>query len=290
MKSEIIYLEGDGAKPLVIFIHGLGMDAAMWAEPALARILGGKFPLSVLLGDAEMKTSFHDLKDQGFPVLAWSQTRPAGPIFIAVEELKELVMAYSEKAPKGIVLIGHSRGGLIARRILQECVAPIRAVITIAAPHKGSSMAKWVVSFSPLSATLKKIMDLGDKEVRTSLHRVITFLSGHEIREMLPGSDFLTGLSEIRQPGFFVASIGGTDPALVRIGATSLPNLLATVLPEKMIPDELREGKGDGFVTAESAIYPGGDEHKDFHVHHAGLIFDRVVREYVKKTVLSLPH
>jgi hypothetical protein len=55
-----------------------------------------------------------------------------------------------------------------------------------------------------------------------------------------------------------------------------------------MIPDELREGKADGFVTAESAIYPGGDEHKDFHVHHAGLIFDRGIREYVMKSVLSL--
>jgi hypothetical protein len=50
----------------------------------------------------------------------------------------------------------------------------------------------------------------------------------------------------------------------------------------------MREGKADGFVTAESAVYPGGDEHRDFHVHHAGLIFDRGVREYVMKRVLSL--
>lgn len=149
-------------------------------------------------------------------------------------------------------------------------------------------MAKWVVSLFPLSTALKKILDLGDKEVRTSLHRVITFLSGHEIREMLPGSDFLKGLSDKRQPGFLVASVGGTDPALVRIGATSLPNLLASVLPDRIMPDELREGMADGFVTAESAIYPGGDEHKDFHVHHAGLMFDRGVRQYVMKSVLSL--
>ena len=288
MRSEIFYFEGDHAKPLVIFIHGMGMDAAMWVQPALARVLGGKYPLSILLGDAEMKTSFHDLRDRCFPVLAWSQARPGGPALIAVEELKELVMAYSVKAPAGIVLIGHSRGGLIARRFLQECITPIRGVITIATPHKGSSMAQWVVSLSPLSAAVKKIMDLGDKGVRTSLHRVISFLSGHEIREMLPGSAFLTGLSERRQPGFFIASIGGTDPALVKIGATPLPNLLAALFPDRMIPDEMREGKADGFVTAESAVYPGGDEHRDFHVHHAGLIFDRGVREYVMKRVLSL--
>jgi pimeloyl-ACP methyl ester carboxylesterase len=288
MKSEIFYFKGDRAKPLVIFIHGMGMDAAMWAEPELARVLGGKYPLSILLGGAEMKTPFHDLKDQGYPVLTWSQTRPAGPALIAVEELKELALAYAAKAPAGMVLIGHSRGGLIARRFLQECVAPIRGVITIATPHKGSSMAKWVVYLSPLLAAVQKIMDLGDKEVRTSLHRVITFLSGHAIREMLPGSAFLTSLAERRQPGFFIASIGGTDPALVRIGSTPLPDLLAAVLPERMIPDELKEGKADGFVTAESAIYPGGDEHKDFHVHHAGLVFDRGIREYVMTSVLSL--
>jgi pimeloyl-ACP methyl ester carboxylesterase len=288
MKSEMFYFEGDHAKPLIIFIHGMGMDASMWADPVLARVLGGKYPLSILLGDAEMKSSFHDLRDQGFSVLAWSQTRPAGPALIAVEELKELVVAYSAKAPAGMVLIGHSRGGLIARRFLQECDASIKGIITIATPHKGSSLAKWVVSLSPLSAAVKKIMDLSDKEVRTSLHRVITFLSGHEIREMLPGSAFLTALSERRQPGLFIASIGGTDPALVRIGATPVPNLLAAVLPERMIPDELRQGRADGFVTAESAVYPRGDEHKNFHVHHAGLMFDHGVREYVMKTVLSL--
>jgi len=288
MKYEIFYFEGDRAKPLVIFIHGMGMDAAMWAEPARARVLGGRYPLSILLGDAEMETPFDDLKDLGYPVLAWSQTRPAGPALIAVEELKELVLAYSAKAPAGMVLIGHSRGGLIARRFLQESVAPIRGVITIAAPHKGSSVAKWVVFVAPLCAALDKILDLGDKEVRTSLHRVITFLSGHEIREMLPGSDFLSALSERRPPGVFIASIGGTDPTLIRIGATPLPKLLAAVLPHRMIPDELREGKADGFVTAESAIYPDGDAHKDFHVHHAGLIFDSGVREYIIKAVLSL--
>ena len=87
MKSEIFYSEGHREKPLVIFVHGMGMNAAMWAEPAVARILGGKYPLSVLLGDVEMRTSFHDLKALGFPVLAWSQKRPAGPALLAVEEL-----------------------------------------------------------------------------------------------------------------------------------------------------------------------------------------------------------
>ena len=51
MKNEIFYFEGDRAKPLVIFIHGMGMDANMWAKPALARVLGGKYPLSVLIED-----------------------------------------------------------------------------------------------------------------------------------------------------------------------------------------------------------------------------------------------
>jgi hypothetical protein len=288
MKNEIFYFEGDRAKPLVIFIHGMGMDANMWAKPALARVLGGKYPLSVLIEDKKPKSSFHDLKAKGYPVVAWSQKRPAGPVCVAVEELSEIVASYESKSDIGIILVGHSRGGLIARLFSQEHNATVRGIITIGTPHKGSSMAKWVIYVSPITTALKTLMDRNDEEVKSAMHRVLDFLSGDEIKEMLPGSDLLKSLSNKRTPGTCIVSIGGTDPALVKIGKTSLPGILSEIVPEKMLPDEMKKGKGDGLVSAESAVYPGCDEHRNFHAHHAGLIFDRESREYIVDVVTSL--
>ncbi len=287
---NIIFHPGDTNKPLVIFTHGLGMDANMWAEPAKARVLGGKFPLSILLDGAELRTSFHDLSDLGYPVLAWSQKRPSGPSQLAGNELAELVESFRVNSQHGIILIGHSRGGLIARRYLQEHEVPVKALITIASPHKGSSMAKWAVYVSPLTTTLKTILDLSDKDVSTAMHRVLNFLSGQDIREMLPGSDFLMSLDDKRKKEVRILSIGGTDPSLVKIRGIALPTLLAKIFPDSMIPDELIDGKGDGMVSAESAIYPGGDEHRDFSAHHAALVFNREVRNYILKIVTGLSY
>ncbi len=288
MKSELIYSEGDREKPLVIFIHGMGMNAAMWSDPARARILGGRYPLSILLDDAEPKTSFHDLKDLGYPVLAWSQKRPAGPAILAVEELKQLVRRYPGKSHAGIVLIGHSRGGIIARRFLQDASAPVQGVITVSAPHAGSTMAKWVEYVSPLSAALQKILDVRDEEMKSAVHRVVNFLNGKGIKEMLPGSDFLSGLSGERAVDAHIVSIGGTNPALIKIGKISLPAILSAIVSEASLPDEMREGKGDGFVSAAAAVYPGGDQHRNFYAHHAALIFDRGVRDYIRTVVCAL--
>ena len=288
MKNEIFYFEGDRAKPLVIFIHGMGMDANMWAKPALARVLGGKYPLSSLIEGKELITSFHDLSAKRYPVLAWSQKRPAGPVCVAVKELSEIVANYEPKSDAGIILVGHSRGGLIARLFSQEHNATVRGIITIGTPHRGSSMAKWVIYVSPITAALKRLMDRNDEEVKSAMHRVLAFLSGAEIKEMLPGSDLLKSLSNKRMPETSIVSIGGTDPALVKIGKTSLPSILSAILPENMLPEEMQEGKGDGFVSAESAVYPGCDEHRNYHAHHAGLIFDRDVREYIVNIVTSL--
>jgi len=264
------------------------MDAAMWAEPERARILGGKYPLSALLGEAELRTSFHDLKDSGFPVLAWSQKRPAGPVSAALKELRDIVRTYEQKSDAGIILVCHSRGGLIARLFLHDYRIRVRGVITIGTPHQGSSMSKLATYVSPIAAALKSIMDRNDREMRSAAHRVFAFLSSYEMKEMVPGSDFLKSISYERPTGTLIISVGGTDPALVKFDKSSLPSILSGIMPEKMLPEEMREGKGDGFVSAESAVCPGGDEHRDFHAHHAGLIFNRDVREYIMKVIISL--
>lgn len=288
MKQEETYFQGDRLKPLIIFIHGMGMDAKMWSSPALARILGGKYPLSALIKGKELKNSFHDLRERGYSVLAWSQKRPAGPIGASVEELMEIIRIYRSKSETGIIIVSHSRGGLIARLFLQICNVQIRGSITIGTPHKGSSVATLAVHALPITAVLKSLMEWKDKDVRSAMHRVLNFLSSDEMKEMLPGSAFLRSLSDEGTPGVRVVSIGGTDPALVCVGSTSLLSILSRLMPERLLPEEMREGKGDGFVSAVSAVYPGGDEHRNFHANHADLIFDCEAREYILKVVESL--
>ena len=112
MKQETFFFGGDRAKPLVIFIHGMGMDANMWVEPVTARVMGGKYPLSVLIEGKELQSSFHDLRAKGYPVLTWSQRRPAGPVGVSVDELSEIIENYNSNSDAGIILVGHGGGGL----------------------------------------------------------------------------------------------------------------------------------------------------------------------------------
>ena len=73
--------------------------------------------------------------------------------------------------------------------------------------------------------------------------------------------------------------MGGTSPALINVpGLFSLPGSLERLLPGELLPPEMRPGKGDGLVTAQSAIMPGTQEHLDFEVNHAAVAVDPGVR------------
>ena len=163
MRMEVIVHTGDRKKPALIFIHGLGMDKNIWSDPANSRVLGGMFPMSILLNKntfpapkdkiaSPCETLFHDLRSRGYPVVTWSQKRPAGPMDLAVSELDEIVGIARGLTETGIVLIGHSRGGLIARKYLMTNAQDVRGLITISTPHKGSSVAKIGEYLSPLGS------------------------------------------------------------------------------------------------------------------------------------------
>src|SRR5512147_1836003 len=168
-------------KPWMVLIHGLGMTHRSWTDPFAEGLLKGaisfdyvltdmrpssappRFPGSGFLGcspplrlSQRPPVSFWEfLKKNGYGIIAWSQEKPHGPIAEAVSELQ----AVFSKIPgrKKIALIGHSRGGLIARKFLQERRTgweKVSAVILLGVPHFGSSLAKstgiidWVLSLS----------------------------------------------------------------------------------------------------------------------------------------------
>ena len=91
----------------------------------------------------------------------------------------------------GIILIGHSRGGLIARKYLFKQDKSIKGLITISTPHKGSSVAKIAKYLSPLVSMINPLVPNGDKGTLSfSIKRILDFLKSRALKELLPDSKF----------------------------------------------------------------------------------------------------
>ena len=61
--------------------------------------------------------------------------------------------------------------------------------------------------------------------------------------------------------------------------------MVSKIIPGKIIPKEMREGCGDGLVSAASSVLPNADEHLNFPVNHASVLFDKRVRDYILRSV-----
>ncbi len=272
-------------------MHGMGMDMRVWTNPEEARVLGGTYPINVLLREkaVDLRNSFHDVKALGYPILSWSQSRPAGPVKMAVAELKELMKLYSGPAKSGAILICHSRGGLIGRKYLEEESLSVRGIITLATPHHGTTMAQWAVYVSPLTSVMRQVIETyAKRDVDSALRRILRFLSSDGLKEMLPGSEFYSSLKNVKQRGIHYISAGGTSPDLVRINSVSVADVIRRIVPERIMPGEMKNGYGDGLVSSASSVMPFSDEHRNFHVNHAEILFDREVRDFVVQAVESM--
>ena len=296
MKPDIVSYQGDGDKPVVIFIHGLGMDSNIWVDPSRSRVLGGMFPLQVLLEKGPravqsgvVRTLFDDLRTAGYSVITWSQERPAGPIDSVVPELSEIVVIADRMTAEGIILVGHSRGGLVARKYLLMNEKPVRGLITISTPHKGSSVARVIKYLSPLASALNPLVPKGERGTRSAaMKKIVEFLKSKALTELLPGSRFLKTLTDGPLDGVSYVSVGGLKPTLFHLNNLAFPDVLDGVIPEGLFPDEMKKGKGDGLVSAESSRIPWGREHHDFDLNHAEILFDERVRNMLRKTIAEI--
>ncbi len=281
-------------RPAVILVHGLGMDKHNWTAPDRARVLGGLFPLGIMLaGYPKPRTLWHDLTERGHTVVAWSQHRPVGPIEEAVGELHYILRRVRRSRSTGIILVGHSRGGMIARAALKELAGQndagdIRAYISISSPHHGSDMARWAVYLTPFAGLLEALIPGGDrKTLRESVKRSLGFLRSRGVRQLLPGSEFLASLGPLPE-GIYKLSIGGTNPALITFRGISLPGSLARVLPGGVLPDEMKHGLGDGLVTNRSAVLEDADEHLAYPFNHMVLMVEPRVRRAIVERIEGL--
>lgn len=293
MKLDIVSCPGSIDKPAIVFIHGLGMNRDIWINPSESRILGGIFPLGKLLGKkiadryGKLQTLFDDLKNRNYPVIAWSQKRPAAPIHEALPELEAILNMYGRMTESGVILIGHSRGGLIGRKYLSESNnSLIRGLITISTPHKGSYIARFAGYLSPFASLLNPLFPEGDKgTLFFSVKRILQFLRSRALRELLPDSGFFKSLRDGPIEGICYASAGGTNPTLFELSHYAFPDLLENIIPGNIYPEEIKQGKGDGLVSAESSRLPWCDQHYDVDCNHAEILFDRPLRNILVQFV-----
>ncbi len=310
-KQDILFIEGQNSLPLLIFIHGLGTNRKIWTEPEDVKILVGRYPLSSILKGAPviskrppiisfgqnpstLKTSYHDLRVEGFPMLLYSQRRSAASTSVLVSELIDILHSVNGKRKRPVVFICHSRGGLVARKTLESIKLDCIGLVTIATPHKGSKMAVLAENLSLLLPVLEPFLKNRSQENSEKIiERVSTILKGRAIKELLPESKFIKGLDNSILKRIKTLSIGGNDPTLVTIyrynkqtksyrAVIKIPNILTRILPGSIVPDEIKEGKGDSLVTTFSAEAPFAREHYNFKHNHARLLFHSGVRKRIK--------
>lgn len=291
MKPDVIYHIGRADRPACVFIHGLGVDKDIWVSPSKAKFFGGLVSLSMLVKEPSgMATLYHDLLDIGYTVITWSQSRPVGPIDIALNELRAVISILKDIKTTGIILIGHSRGGLIARRYLDNLKQSegIALLITLSTPHHGSTMARWAVYASSLANIIKPIIPSKQKGNATkALKKILDLIESTAVRELLPDSELLTSLNHTRHEGIYSVSTGGTNPTFITIAGISIPDSIGKLLKGRL-PEEMTKGKGDGLVSLKSSILPFADEHLSFHINHAEMLVDREVRETLIKRITAL--
>jgi len=150
-------------------------------------------------------------------------------------------------------------------------------------------MAKWAAVLSPVTSALNKILNGFDKkEVYSATHQVLGFLSSKALRELLPDSGFFSELKDVKRKGMKYLSMGGTNPDLLRAVSVSFPDLISRLVPGNFLPPEMREGQGDGLVSTASAVLPYAEDHKDFHLNHAAILFSEEVRKYILKAIEAM--
>ena len=309
MELNLTLHAGAAAKPAIILIHGFGVNKYFWEAPEKCLVFGGFFPLTVFLSrspvdnhnsiittglpDSNLKGLFARLVDAGYSIASWSQKQPLGPIFDAVQELEYIIQTTQERWPdKPIILIGHSRGGLIAKKFLiDHDRTDIKQLITVGTPHEGSTLAGFTEYLRPVAHILEKIVpNDSQSKMMAAVSRLTSYLKSPATIELMPRSELIESVKGPLPERIKQFSFGGTDPSLFKLYVRSLaggpwnvfpfPDLLVSAIPSNRLPDEIKPGLGDALVTAQSAVLEGA-EHHNIQANHVGLAYDKEVQDTI---------
>lgn len=246
-----IHLASNPNRPVVLLLHGIGGAGSGFfkpsapgsgingfyydhrarpadvhrraSRPGFGVLRVGSSPRSAAKTDAN--NFFDYLVSQGFTVATWTQ---AGTLFAdgynsAVTALDVLVR--DTKGP--IALVGHSRGGLVVRKLLKDGgdrAGRIKWAIMLDTPQTGSEVPR--VGVELLSGITRAIDALPlPASLKTRLHgtlgkdveRFTSLVISPAQQEMIPGTPLLVDLARNEKPlpGVRYYTFGGTDPVVV---------------------------------------------------------------------------
>jgi pimeloyl-ACP methyl ester carboxylesterase len=203
---------------------------------------------------------WHALVKAGFPVFTYSQVGELmvpfskGPIAqfkTFMEVLQRDVLKDAAYASRQVVILGHSRGGLIGRAYLGDPEVKadksgrfpqVRGLITLSSPHQGSNMALMDDKIIGFLEKIQKVVptlpnDVGNEVINSLKKKADDYVGAHG-DEIEPGSPLYRGL-EAQEPirqGVRCISVGGTSPRLFRL-------YLWTFTGDSMLPKKSPEGK-----------------------------------------------
>jgi pimeloyl-ACP methyl ester carboxylesterase len=268
---DLTAVPGNPDAPVVVLIHGIGGNAQHWADPvslnpdetwlfdlASSPKGGDGIASSPPYAPGSARSWIQALREAGLTAVTWSQaksddllqyaTAEAVAVLRAIEAkvfvpLDQAAAAGSGAAPP-LVLLCHSRGGLVARAALKDLgaggVPHLQQVVTLCTPHHGSYMPKLAaaynttlgdaVNFDALSDRVPRpfrhlvdqrleplLADLANRVRVALLHSFGTLAQGPGFDELDPDSATLRSLAdgETPLPGVRYAGFGGTDPTFV---------------------------------------------------------------------------
>ena len=242
----------DPSVPLVILLHGLGGTAADMTAPLTSRgavafnqatayppyrdegirLSPPPLPVARFYADPPLSTvtSWRDaLNAAGFATVSYTQN--GGTIGVSAAQLTTLAAGPLSTDPRlsgvRIALVGHSRGGVIARSFLvgastnpalASFLPRVTALITLHSPHLGSGIAGAAVAIDGLAARLQALIASAGLAPLGILAMLRSVTASPNLPELTPGSAVLATIAA-GEPVSGVAyhTFGGTSTRGVRL-------------------------------------------------------------------------
>jgi pimeloyl-ACP methyl ester carboxylesterase len=211
-----------------------GLEARYHLSPRLVANSRG-------IDGSDDRSWWHALAEAGFPIFTYSQVGslmlpleggPVAEFTRFMHTLQQDVLNDSAHKLRSVVIVGHSRGGLVGRAFLgsphfkaaRSVLLPrVHGLITLSSPHQGSHMALMddkIISFlDKVEKVVPKLPnDVGKEAIRALKQKVDDYVGPHG-DEIEPNSPLFRALEaqEPIQPGVRCISVGGASPRLLRI-------------------------------------------------------------------------
>jgi alpha-beta hydrolase superfamily lysophospholipase len=249
------------------------------------------------------------LNDAAFRTVNYSQIDPKGSLVQPIAQLSTLMRALMDDPRhrgRRFSLLGHSRGGILARALVVDAamrrtfdLTRIRQVITLHSPNQGSSLANLAISVNQLVGQLRALP--GADLIAGLLDFIQEQAGALAYHDYKVGSDFLRNLAAREPlPDIQYATFGGNSTSVTRhrlwwftwdsavpqwnippFHWRTVPQELGVLIPPDLhLPLEMVHGRGDLLVTDAAARLPGAP-HRTNPLNHAEALWNPGLQQQV---------